>query len=83
MEIKRNIEEGKAAFAADPGNLAAAFKVIMNQYYHSYGIRGDNSPKAAKYLGYLDYKELYPEEHGEQMRSVIQRALAGPTSTED
>lgn len=75
-----NIEEGKAAFANDPSNFSTAFKVIMNQYYKSYGIRGDNAPEAAKYLGYLDSKDLYPDENGEDMRSVIQRALAGPPS---
>lgn len=53
----------------------------MNQYYKSYGIRGDNSPEAAKYLGYLDFKDLYPDEHGEGMRSVVQRALAAPPCT--
>lgn len=80
QDIDKNIEEGKAAYAQDPSDFPSAFKVIMNQYYSSYGIRGDNSPEAANYLGYLDFKELYPEESGEGMRIVIQRALTGPVA---
>ncbi|KAF4628277.1 hypothetical protein G7Y89_g9876 [Cudoniella acicularis] len=30
-------------------------------YMYSWGIRGDNTPDRAKYLGYLDDKELYPD----------------------
>ena len=31
------------------------------QYLHSKHIRGDNSLDNAKYLGYLDARELYPD----------------------
>ncbi|KAK9326937.1 hypothetical protein V1520DRAFT_358478 [Lipomyces starkeyi] len=31
------------------------------QYRYSWGIRGDNTPESAKYLGYLLGKELYPD----------------------
>ncbi|KAG9251776.1 isoflavone reductase [Emericellopsis atlantica] len=31
------------------------------QYRLSWGVRGDNNPEYAKYLGYLDGKELYPD----------------------
>jgi len=33
----------------------------VSQYRYSWGIRGDNTPENAKYLGYLLGKELYPD----------------------
>ncbi|KAL5335827.1 hypothetical protein BJX70DRAFT_390435 [Aspergillus crustosus] len=33
----------------------------LAEYQLSWGIRGDNSPDYAKYLGYLSAKDLYPE----------------------
>ncbi|KAM0324906.1 hypothetical protein ACHAQA_007872 [Verticillium albo-atrum] len=37
------------------------FKQAMAQYHHSLGVRGDNAPERARYLGYLDARELYPD----------------------
>lgn len=31
------------------------------EYLNSWGVRGDNTPEHARYLGYLDGKELYPD----------------------
>ncbi len=31
------------------------------QYSYSKYVRGDNRPEYAKYLGYLDARELYPD----------------------
>lgn len=31
------------------------------QYLYSFGIRGDNTPENANYLGYINAKDLYPE----------------------
>lgn len=52
---------------------------ITNQYYYSWGVRGDNTPEAAKYLGYLDVKELYPDVSGRSMRSFLEDILDGET----
>jgi hypothetical protein len=34
--------------------------VIGIEYAYSMFVRGDNSPEYAKYLGYLDARDLYP-----------------------
>ncbi|CRK21194.1 hypothetical protein BN1708_013024 [Verticillium longisporum] len=33
----------------------------MAQYFYTLAVRGDNTPENAKYLGYLDARELYPD----------------------
>lgn len=60
-----------------PGNFQVMFKPIVNQYWLSWGIRGDNTPEAARFLGYLDFKELYPDVEGERMQTVFERILKG------
>ncbi|CAJ2513572.1 Uu.00g016910.m01.CDS01 [Anthostomella pinea] len=35
--------------------------LTINEYYDSCLLRGDNTPESAAYLGYLDFKDLYPE----------------------
>lgn len=47
--------------AHDSLESAAMLKLGMAQYKYLLGIRGDDTPEHAKYLGYLDAKELYPD----------------------
>lgn len=42
-----------------------------------YGIRGDNSPEHARYLGYLDAKELYPDIQGISFEAYLSELLKG------
>jgi len=48
-------------FAKDPSNIQIKIGVMTTQYTYSKYIRGDNTPEYAKYLGYLDARELYPD----------------------
>jgi hypothetical protein len=59
--IEKRIEEGMDKFKADPHNLFAGLQVIGGQYMRSWGIKGENTPEYAKYLGYVTSKELYPD----------------------
>ncbi|KAJ4211705.1 hypothetical protein NW759_012307 [Fusarium solani] len=47
------------------------------QYWNSWGIRGDNTPEFAKYLGYLLAKELYPDLEGRTLEAYVKDALDG------
>ncbi|KAM0417111.1 hypothetical protein ACHAPT_012887 [Fusarium lateritium] len=47
------------------------------QYWNSWGLRGDNTPEFAKYLGYLVAKELYPDLEGRTLEAYIRDALHG------
>ena len=37
------------------------FEVVKYQYFNSMGLRGDNTPEYARFLGYLDATKLYPD----------------------
>jgi len=52
--------ECAAAAKADPKSYLAWGKSVGQDYTYSKYVRGDNTPAYAKYLGYLDAKELYP-----------------------
>lgn len=47
--------------AANPSSAEAIGAFVLNQLFYSISIRGDNTPENARYLGYLDGKELYPD----------------------
>ncbi|KAL6904060.1 hypothetical protein GGI43DRAFT_432698 [Trichoderma evansii] len=47
------------------------------QYFYSFGIRGDNTPENANYLGYINSKDLYPELSMISYRDFFKRVLDG------
>ncbi|KAK2470318.1 hypothetical protein H9L39_17935 [Fusarium oxysporum f. sp. albedinis] len=47
------------------------------QYWYSCGIRADNTPEYASYLGYLNTQELYPDFKWRGFRSYVQEVLNG------
>ena len=53
------------------------FKLGMAHYKNTLGIRGDNTPEHAKYLGYLDAKELYPDLVTMPLEDYIKGELQG------
>jgi hypothetical protein len=57
-----------------PG-LDMMFKLGMPEYKNLLGVRGDNTPEHAKYLGYLDAKELYPDFKATPLETYIQEAI--------
>ncbi|KAL4802477.1 NAD(P)-binding protein [Aspergillus unguis] len=67
-EIQARCREGQAGI-----DQAQA----MYQYQNSWGLRGDNTPENAKYLGYLLGDELYPGLKGRSLGVYIQEILDG------
>ena len=55
-------------------------QIVAGQYKYSIGIRGDNTPEHAKYLGYLDARELYPDLEPSSFKSYVERAVEGNTT---
>ena len=53
----------------------------LAEYQLSWGVRGDNNPEYAKYLGYITSKELYPDfkpiDYQEYLETVIQGTAKG------
>ncbi|KAK4212514.1 hypothetical protein QBC37DRAFT_191870 [Rhypophila decipiens] len=62
----KEIQDAIAECLTDPSKYIA---VATLQYLNSWGVRGDNTPEIAKYLGYLLASELYPE-LASQLRSL-------------
>ncbi|KAF6794639.1 isoflavone reductase family protein [Colletotrichum sojae] len=52
-------------------------KLSILQYRKSWGLRGDNTPEYARYLGYLIGKELYPDLEGKPFEEFCKEALDG------
>lgn len=60
-EILKTIDESTKMLEKDPTDIWGFFGLTVNQYANSHAVRGDNTPERAKYLGYLDSHELYPD----------------------
>jgi hypothetical protein len=71
--IEENIEKHRDA--TDPGSH---LKFSVFQYMYSCGVRGDNTPEHAAYLGYLDAKDMYPDLKGRRtLESFYREVLDG------
>lgn len=71
-ELQKEISEAK-----DSKDPWAKSKVWSLQYHVSWGIRGDNVPEYAKYLGYLDTKNLYPDMKWTTLETFVAELLEG------
>ncbi|OJJ83122.1 aromatic alcohol reductase [Aspergillus glaucus CBS 516.65] len=49
----------------------------LAEYQLSWGLRGDNTPDFAKYLGYLTSKELYPDFQPTDFKDYLQSVIGG------
>ncbi|RSL59612.1 hypothetical protein CEP51_013894 [Fusarium floridanum] len=76
-EIMSRIEEARSDLQVDPTSLQALGALTTYQLLHSWGIRGDNTPEYAAYLGYLDGKELYPDFKYTRFEDYVKAALDG------
>lgn len=79
-ELDAAIKQGQIRIESDPA-LAADFgtllSIVGSQYQISWGIRGDNTPEYAKYLGYLTSKELYPDFQPISFEDYLKEVLSG------
>jgi len=60
-EIVSKVKEAEQKVKAGSKEMGDVVALWTWQYKLSWGVRGDNNPEYAKYLGYLDGKELYPD----------------------
>lgn len=77
-EARKLLEEAEAVANADPTHVVNAVKLAIIQYFWSWGIRGDNSVENAKFLGYLDAKDLYDNQAElTSFKSFVDNVVAG------
>ncbi|KAF8205209.1 hypothetical protein K438DRAFT_1964297 [Mycena galopus ATCC 62051] len=69
--------QAMATAAAEPGNWMVKARVYIADYEYSKYVRADNTPAYAKYLGYLDARELYPEFQPTTFRAFVGELLEG------
>lgn len=76
-EYERLIMEANAKLDENPKDFRARGQKVLAQYCLSWGIRGENTPEYAKYLGYLDGKKLYPDIKFTSFETYLQEVLGG------
>lgn len=69
-EAEKLIIEG----STDPMAIVTLWSL---QYIRSWGIRGDNTPEHAGYLGYLNSKDLYPDMEFTTFEGYVNEMLEG------
>jgi hypothetical protein len=71
------VSEYRTSAEKDPGDSATLHSQLLAEHRLSWGVRGDNNPDYAKYLGYLTSKELYPDfkpiSFRDYLKSVVDR----------
>ena len=60
-DLEERVVHATKLLAQDPSNVQTRVAVYSAQYDYSKYVRLDNRPEYAKYLGYLDARELYPD----------------------
>ena len=73
MSQLAKVKEAAVASGTETSNLG----LIALSYNWSMYVRADNSPGNAKYLGYLDSRELYPDFKPIGFEEYMKEALQG------
>ncbi|KAH7062566.1 hypothetical protein B0J12DRAFT_645805 [Macrophomina phaseolina] len=80
-ETLARLHEAEAAVRAAGGLAAADGALLLGlstlQYENTMFVRGDNCLEYAKYLGYLDARELFPDLRPKSFREFLEEVLAG------
>lgn len=79
-DLEEQIATASAAVANDPNDRRIRPSLYMSQYNYSKYIRKDNTPEYAKYLGYLNTGELYPDFKFKTFREFAVELLNGKTT---
>ncbi|PVI03913.1 isoflavone reductase family protein [Periconia macrospinosa] len=70
-------DQAREAFKADPGQILNRIMQSTFEYNVSKYVRGDNTLGNAKYLGYLDARELYPDFEPLSFKDFVKQVLDG------
>lgn len=76
-DLQAQIDQLKKPGEEEPTDFKTLSWLWGLQYKYSWGIRGDNSPENAEYLGYLSGKELYPDVEFISFETYLKELLAG------
>ncbi|EQB44115.1 isoflavone reductase [Colletotrichum gloeosporioides Cg-14] len=74
-ELHNIISEGRATAGKQDIKDVTVLPRIGAEYRNLLGIRGDNTPEYARYLGYLDARDLYPDMEVTTLENYIKRLV--------
>lgn len=74
-EIQETIIGLNKKLEENPEDGMAMGSKALYEYFVSWAVRGDNTPEAAVYLGYLDFKTLFPDVKGKSLREYFSDVL--------
>ncbi|KAI8251520.1 Isoflavone reductase-like protein TP7 [Colletotrichum sp. SAR 10_98] len=77
QDIEGQIQQSREKIAAGQTDYMTQVGLMMSQYQYSAGVRHDNTPEYAEYLGYLLTTDLYPDFKQITYREFFQEALDG------
>lgn len=76
-ELQAQIAKLLGPDRAEPSDVGQLMHLWGLEYQYSWGIRGDNTPESAKYLGCLLGKELYPDVEFTPFETYLKDLLEG------
>ncbi|KAK2743139.1 isoflavone reductase family protein [Colletotrichum kahawae] len=76
-DIESQMQQNREKIAAGQTDYMTQVGLMMSQYQYSAGIRHDNTPEYAEYLGYLLTTDLYPDFRQITYREFFQEVLDG------
>ncbi|OJD30594.1 isoflavone reductase family protein [Diplodia corticola] len=76
-EVEAAKHEARIKTENEPDNFMNRIRRFEADYHYSKYVRGDNQPEYAKYLGYLDARELYPDFRPITFREFMKDLLDG------
>ncbi|KAL1867027.1 hypothetical protein Plec18167_008818 [Paecilomyces lecythidis] len=76
-EVLERVASARASSETYPYDPAKYVPRYISEYQLSWGIRGDNKPEYAKYLGYLTSKELYPDFKPSSFEDYLKHVFSG------
>ncbi|OQV11301.1 hypothetical protein CLAIMM_15157 [Cladophialophora immunda] len=76
-EYERQLADADVKLNQNPDDFVARAQKVGAQYALSWGIRGENTPEFAKYLGYLDGKSLYPDLKFTSYQIYLEEVVSG------
>ncbi|KAJ3950042.1 uncharacterized protein N0V96_001178 [Colletotrichum fioriniae] len=74
-------DEIEAAMVKAKDDKTNPHRLSVLQYRKSWGLRGDNTPEYARYLGYQIAKDLYPDLTGNSFEAFCGEALEGKVNS--
>jgi hypothetical protein len=73
------VAAAKDAILNGTADIMTMLQFYGSQYRYSLNIREDNTPEHAKYLGYLDARELYPDFQPVKYTDYVNDVVKGTT----